>query len=72
MSTSVELRKTFGQNVKEIRQEQGITQAELAKFANVQPSYVSQVENARRLPRVDIAIALAEALGISVDSLLYK
>ena len=70
MSNTEELRKTFGNNVKKTRQLQGITQAELAKFANVQPSYVSQVENARRLPRIDIAIALAEALGVRVDTLL--
>lgn len=47
----------------------GLTQSELARRAGVSRQLVGAVEAGRHLPRVDAALALAEALGVPVDSL---
>ncbi len=51
------------------REAAGLTQAELAARAGVSRQLVSAVESGRHLPRVDAALALAEALGVGVDVL---
>lgn len=47
----------------------GLTQAELAGRAGVSRQLISAVESGRNLPRVDSALALAEALGVEVTDL---
>lgn len=47
----------------------GISQAELAHRSGVSRQLVGAVEAGRHLPRVDSALALAAALGVTVDSL---
>jgi len=55
--------------LQEHRHHAGLTQAELARRAGVSRALVSAVEAGRHLPRVDAAIALAEALGTSAERL---
>ena len=45
----------------------GLSQSDLASRAGVSRQLVGAVEAGRHLPRVDSALALAEALGVSVD-----
>lgn len=59
----------FGQRVRQARQARGLTQSELAARAGVSRQLVGTVENGRHLPRVDAALALAAALGETVESL---
>jgi transcriptional regulator with XRE-family HTH domain len=59
----------FGQRVRELRQARGLTQAELATRSGVSRQLVGAVETGRHLPRVDAALALAAALGVSVEAL---
>ncbi len=59
----------FGQRLLELRQAVGLTQAQLAARAAVSRQLVGAVENGRHLPRVDAAIALASALGVTVEEL---
>lgn len=55
--------------LREHREAAGLTQAELADRAGVSRQLVGAAEAGRNLPRVDAALALAAALGISVESL---
>lgn len=60
----------WGSRVRQLRQERGLTQAELAELAGVSRQLVGAVETGRHLPRVDAAIGLAAALGTSVEDLV--
>ena len=55
--------------VRQLRQQYGWTQAELAKRAGVSRQLVGAVEAGRNLPRVDAALALANALGVDTATL---
>ena len=48
------------------RQYQGFTQAGLAKAAGLTGPYISQLESGSRVPRIEVLIALAEALRITM------
>ncbi len=51
------------------REDLGLTQAELARRAGVSRQLIGAAESGRNLPRVDAGVALAGALGISVEDL---
>jgi transcriptional regulator with XRE-family HTH domain len=57
--------------VKKLREQQGMTQAELAKKAGVTEAYVSMLESgARKNPSLPTLKKLARALGVSLPELL--
>ncbi|MFH8678969.1 helix-turn-helix domain-containing protein [Streptomyces lydicus] len=58
----------FGKRVREARRTQGLSQGDLAGD-DLSPSYVSLVENGRRIPGAKIARSLAERLGTTVEAL---
>ena len=53
-----------------VRQDLGLTQAQLASAAGVTPSAISQVESGSRGLSVDTLIALADRLGVTLDRLV--
>ena len=66
---NVEYRSVVAKNIRNARESQCMTQHELAEEAGLLPSYISQVENARRLPSLFNAARLAAALHISMEQL---
>lgn len=60
----------FGDRVRRLRQEAGLSQAALAARAGVSRQLVGAVEAGRHLPRIDAGAALATVLGVPVESLL--
>jgi putative transcriptional regulator len=46
-----------------------LTQAELATLAGITRRSVNAIESGRMVPSVSLALALARALGVSVDTL---
>ena len=63
--------KTFGQALKEIRRDAGVTQRELATAVGVDFSYISKIENDRMPPpAADTIVRICEVLGIPPDDLL--
>lgn len=59
----------MGLRLQEFRQRAGLSQAELAKAARLPAASLRNWEQGRRLPRLDAAYRLAQALGISLDEL---
>lgn len=59
-----------GQRVRHRRRAAGLSQAELADRSGVSRQAVGALEAGRHLPRVDAALALAAALGTTVEDLL--
>ncbi|MEJ7778897.1 MAG: helix-turn-helix transcriptional regulator [Daejeonella sp.] len=67
------MNQTFGQALKEIRRETGISQRELADKVGIDFSYVSKIENDRMPPPAgDTIQKICEVLKVSTDLLLSK
>ena len=56
----------FGWKVKQLRQEQGLSFADLAARTGISVSYLNEIEKGKKYPRAEKMQALAEALGRSV------
>jgi DNA-binding XRE family transcriptional regulator len=62
---------TVGERVAKERTKRGWTQQELASHAGVRYETVNRIENGKHTePRVYVAVALAKALGVTVDYLV--
>ena len=64
--------KLMGRNVRAIRRERGLTQEELAHRAEMERSYVSDLERGTRNPSVRALARLADALGVEPAALLRR
>lgn len=63
---------SFGTNLKKIRQENNLTQEELAKKINTSRSNIANYENDKNMPSIDILEKLSEIFNCSIDYLLGK
>ena len=61
---------SFGRRVADCREQLGWTQKTLAEKAGLSVTFVSEIENDRRMPGTDALLALATALGSSLDYLV--
>ena len=61
----------FGDNVKRIRTDKNISQQELADLVGIHSTHVSRYERNMAQPSVEIAKKMAEALNVTVDTLIY-
>ncbi len=65
--------QTFGQTLKAIRREKGISQRDLADQVGIDFSYISKVENDRMAPPAAETIQkICDVLGVSTEVLLSK
>ena len=62
---------TIGDRLRQARQARGLSLRRLAEVLGVSPSLISQVETWRAKPSVNTLYALANELGISLDTLLF-
>lgn len=62
----------FGERLKELRQENGIGQVELAKKINVSKGIISFWENGLREPTMSNLISLADFFGVTLDYLVGR
>lgn len=65
-------RKLVARSIRDCRRSRGISQAEVAERAGLQPSSVSHFETGSRLPSCMNLLQLADALGVSTDELLGR
>ncbi len=65
--------KTLGVNIKQLRYENGLTQAQLAELADITIAYLSKIEN-QKVHNVSLSISyrLAMAVGVSGGLLICK
>lgn len=62
---------TFGERLKHLRREAGVTQRELAQTTHLDFSYISKLENDRNPPpAADTIVRICEALKIPAERLL--
>ena len=62
----------FWQRIHVIRKARKLTQAELAERANLSVPYISHIENGIKQASLQAVVNIAEALGCTVDKLLYE
>lgn len=68
---STEIRKRFGARVRELRKEKGMLQGELADKVGIRESYLSDLENGKKEPCLDVINMLADGLGVSLRRLFW-
>ncbi len=60
----------FGMKLRQARLEAGLTLTDLARMAEMSPSYLTEIEKGRKYPRADKIVKMAEALGKPYDDLV--
>ena len=60
----------FGMKVRQARLEAGLTLTDLARQAEMSPSYLTEIEKGRKYPRADKIVKMAEALSKPYDDLV--
>lgn len=63
---------TFESNVRQYREEAGLSQEALARQVNVSRQTIANIEGGVSEPKVLLALALAVALGVLVTDLFRK
>jgi transcriptional regulator with XRE-family HTH domain len=62
----------LGQELRRAREAANLTQEKLSFAAKIDRSYISQLENDRKSPTVDVLFRICEALGVSAARLLAQ
>ncbi len=62
--------KQFGQSLKKIRKQQGLSQEALANLANLDRTYISFLEGGKRNPSLLCINTIRTVLGVSFSQLL--
>lgn len=60
----------FGRVLRRVRRERDLSQEALAHAAGLTPNHVSELERARRDPRLTTLVQLADALDVRLGELL--
>jgi transcriptional regulator with XRE-family HTH domain len=60
----------FGYNLRKIRERRNMTQRDLSKKSGVTQTTIAKIENNKINPSLYVTVALAEALSISLSTLL--
>jgi transcriptional regulator with XRE-family HTH domain len=66
----MEVARRFGENLRRIRREAGISQEELGLRCSLHRTEIGLLERGARVPRIDTLIKIASGLGIRIDCAL--
>lgn len=69
MNRNKELRK-LGNRIKEVRNQQNLTQIELASICKMNRNYIGMLERGERNPTYITLLSLAKHLGMSISQLI--
>jgi transcriptional regulator with XRE-family HTH domain len=62
----------FGEVLREARETAGITQERLAFDAELDRTYISQLENDKKSPTLDVVFRICRALGVKASELIAQ
>ena len=62
--------KRHGDNIKKIRNREGMSQGDICRALDMDRGYMSAIENGKKNITISQLERLAQALGVSVDKLL--
>ncbi len=63
---------SIGERLASMRQQRGLSQAELARLLGIGQSTIAMYEKGRRLPEYRLLVRLADFFGVSTDYLLGR
>ncbi len=72
MPRDVGLERLFGQILRELRTERGLSQEELGFESDYHRTYISQLERGQKNPSLKAIFRLAEALGIRPSEMIRR
>lgn len=72
MKSKPSARRIFAENLRNARQEQRLSQEDLAELASLHRTYVGSVERAERNVSIDNMERLAAAVGVTLRELLRE
>jgi transcriptional regulator with XRE-family HTH domain len=58
-----------GKNIKQLMQQRGFTQKQLAKLSNASLSYLKKIEQEKVKPSTKVLARIANALGVTINEL---
>jgi transcriptional regulator with XRE-family HTH domain len=58
------------EKLKQLRKERHLLQSNIARMAGISGNYYSEIETGQRSPSLETTIALAHALGVTVNDIL--
>lgn len=64
--------KHFGENLQKLREEREISTRQFADLAEISHSSVGRLESGQTNPTLTTLIKLADALGVSIDTLAMR
>ena len=62
----------LGEELRRARQEKQMTQEQLSYAADVDRTYVSELENNHKSPTIDVLLRICKALGVKASKLIAK
>ncbi|HAP70338.1 MAG TPA: transcriptional regulator [Flavobacteriales bacterium] len=66
------LQQRLGIRVKQLRTEMGLSQERLAELANLDRTYIADIEAGKRNVSITVVEKLAEALSLSISELFHE
>lgn len=69
MAEEISVTAKFGQRIKTLRKERGLSQEDLAELSHLDRTYISGIERGIRNVALRNIEALAQALGVSIAAL---
>ena len=63
--------KNVGNNIKELRANLGMTQAQLAELVGVARVSIVSIETGRFIPTIEIALRISKALNVPTDQIFW-
>jgi len=64
--------KKVGENIREIRKKQGMSQEKLSELSRIDPKSIIQIENGKRNPTLKTLKKIALALKVDLPTLLQS
>ena len=62
----------LGEELRHARDEAGLSQEEVAARAKIDRSYLSQLENGRKSPTLELLMRVCKAIGIKTSTLVAR
>ncbi len=72
MPKDVGLERLFGQILRELRAERGLSQEELGFESDYHRTYISQLERGQKNPSLKAVFRLADALGVKPSGMIRR
>ncbi|MGH1375088.1 MAG: helix-turn-helix domain-containing protein [Alphaproteobacteria bacterium] len=60
----------IGRNISQLRKSQKLSQEDLSRLAEIDRSYISEIENGHKNPSVMTIIKISRALKVGVDDII--